>query len=136
MLHNCTLIFTFHLSIFVFFLIIINKELVKLINSELMTSKIVRSESVDVKPEEIYRQKFDSQELNDSNPNNFIEADEERDERLVVRFVPKFVDYIIFLVQLSVLGGYFYVAFIYDGLGETACNADINSDVPLSHNSD
>lgn len=101
-----------------------------------MTSKIVRSESVDVKPEEIYRQKFDDQELNDSNPNQFIEADEVRDERLVVRFVPKFVDYIIFLVQLSVLGGYFYVAFIYDGLGETACNADINSDVPLSLTSD
>ena len=46
--------------------------------------------------------------------------------------MPKFIDYAIFFVQLTVLGSYFYVAFIYKGLGETECKADINSDVPLS----
>ena len=82
------------------------------------SKKIVRSES-DANPVEIYRQKFDDREITNTNPNQFVEADEARDERLVVRFVPKFIDYAIFLVQLLVLGGYFYVAFFYDGLGET-----------------
>ena len=82
------------------------------------SKKIVRSES-DANPVEIYRQKFDDREITNTNPNQFVEADEARDERLVVRFVPKFIDYGIFIVQLGVLGGYLYVAFFYKGLGET-----------------
>ena len=66
------------------------------------------------------------------NPNQYIEEDGEREERLIVRFVPKFVDWAIFLVQLTVLGFYFWMAFIYDGLGETECKADIGSNVPLT----
>ena len=49
-----------------------------------------------------------------------------------MRFVPKFVDWAIFLVQLTVLGFYFWMAFFYDGLGETECKADIGSNVPLT----
>lgn len=97
-----------------------------------MTSKIVRAESVNSNNnEEIYRQNFDEMEFA-ANPNQFIEKEGEREERLVVRLVPQFVDWIIFLVQLTVLGFYCWMAFFYKGLGETECKADINSDVPLS----
>jgi len=69
------------------------------------------------------------------NPNQLLEDPEEREERLIVRFVPKFVDWAIFLIQLGILGTYFWMAFFYDGLGETQCKADYNSNVPLSPNS-
>jgi len=46
--------------------------------------------------------------------------------------VPKAIDYAIFLMQLTILGSYFYVAYIWDSLGEVECLADIESDVPLS----
>lgn len=46
--------------------------------------------------------------------------------------MPKFIDYAIFLIQLTILGSYFYVAYIWDGLGETDCLADYNSDVPIA----
>ena len=48
-----------------------------------------------------------------------------------MRFVPKVIDYIIFVIQLTVLGSYFYVAYIWGDLDRVQCEADINSDVPL-----
>lgn len=80
-----------------------------------------------------YRQNFND----DDDLNEFIEDEmneEERNERLVVRLVPKFIDYAIFLIQLTILGSYFYVAYFYEGLGATPCVADFNSDVPLARN--
>ena len=48
-----------------------------------------------------------------------------------MRFVPKVIDYIIFVIQLTVLGSYFYVAYIWGDLDRVQCEADINSEVPL-----
>ena len=56
--------------------------------------------------------------------------------RLVMRVVPIFIDYIIFFVQLTILGSYFYVAYIYDGLNDTKCYADINNNYPLDTKAD
>jgi len=60
------------------------------------------------------------------------DGDEGKGKRLVVRFVPKAIDYVIFLIQLIVLGSYFYVAYIWSDFGKTACRADVNSDLPLT----
>ena len=60
------------------------------------------------------------------------EEEEQRTERLVVRIVPKFIDYAIFLIQLGILGSYFYVAYIFPKLGTVTCIADINSDTPIA----
>ena len=43
---------------------------------------------------------------------------DDKDERLVVRIVPKFIDYAIFFVQLTILGSYFYVAYIWGKLDD------------------
>lgn len=51
-----------------------------------------------------------------------------------MRFVPKAIDYAIFLIQLVILGSYFYVAYIWTPFGETNCKADIGSNVPLAKN--
>jgi len=53
-------------------------------------------------------------------------------ERFVVRLVPYAIDYIIVAVQLTIVGIYFYVAFIWEDFDTVSCVADINSDVPLS----
>jgi len=61
-----------------------------------------------------YRQHFDDSFEDD--PNAFMDdeqEEEDRNERLVVRIVPKFIDYAIFLIQLTILGSYFYVAYFY-----------------------
>ena len=56
-----------------------------------MTSKIVRSDSENnpnmKNSEEIYRQNFDEQDF-PADPNQFIERDGQREERLIVRLVP------------------------------------------------
>ena len=67
---------------------------------------------------EIYRQKFNDISEEDVDPNMYLMEDNEseRSERLVVRLVPKAIDYTIFLIQLTILGSYFYVAYIWDGL--------------------
>lgn len=49
-----------------------------------------------------------------------------------MRIVPQFIDYAIFVIQLTVLGAYFYVAYIWGDFGETECRADPNSTIPLS----
>lgn len=49
----------------------------------------------------------------------------------MVRIVPQFIDYIIFFIQLTILGSYFYVAYIWDGLNDIDCKADINNNTPL-----
>lgn len=46
--------------------------------------------------------------------------------------MPKFIDYTIFLIQLTVLGSYFYVAYIWGELGDVECTADIESNFPLA----
>ena len=85
---------------------------------------------------EIYRQKFNDISEEDVDPNMYLmeENASERSERLVVRLVPKAIDYTIFLIQITILGSYFYVAYIWEGLKDDSrtCIADINSDVPLS----
>ena len=48
--------------------------------------------------------------------------------------MPKFIDYAIFLVQITILGSYFYVAYIWGDLNAVECKADINSEVPLTSN--
>ena len=53
-----------------------------------------------------------------------------------MRIVPIFIDYIIFFVQLTILGSYFYVAYIWDGMNETTCKADIQTNVPLDDDAD
>ena len=50
----------------------------------------------------------------------------------MVRIVPKFIDYAIFFVQLTILGSYFYVAYIWGKLDDVQCKADIKSNVPLA----
>ena len=85
---------------------------------------------------EIYRQKFNDITEEDVDPRMYLmeENASERSERLVVRLVPKAIDYTIFLIQITILGSYFYVAYIWEGLKDDSrtCIADINSDVPLS----
>lgn len=49
--------------------------------------------------------------------------------------MPKFVDWTIFLLQLTILGFYFWMAFIYKDLGKTECKADLYSNEPLGPNS-
>ena len=48
--------------------------------------------------------------------------------------MPKIIDYAIFLIQLTVLGSYFYVAYIWGELGDVKCSADIESNLPLALN--
>ena len=87
--------------------------------------------------EKIYRQNYDDDEsLEDQNGFANNQEDYDKDERLVVRFVPKVIDYIIFVVQLTILGSYFYVAYIWGGLDDVQCKADINSTVPLQQKTD
>lgn len=75
-----------------------------------------------------YRQHFDD----DDDPTELIEEeDDDKDERLVVRFVPKVIDYAIVGVQITILISYFYVAYIWDEFGTHKCVADINSYTPL-----
>ena len=82
--------------------------------------------------EKIYRQNYDDDEsLEDQNGFANNQEDYDKDERLVVRFVPKVIDYIIFVIQLTILGSYFYVAYIWGELDDVQCDADINSNVPL-----
>ena len=50
----------------------------------------------------------------------------------MVRIVPQFIDYAIFGIQLTVLGSYFYVAYIWSDFGSVECRADPNSTIPLS----
>ena len=50
----------------------------------------------------------------------------------MVRIVPQFIDYAIFGIQLTVLGSYFYVAYIWGDFGSVECRADPNSTIPLS----
>ena len=94
-----------------------------------------RMESVDSRnepAERIYRQHFDDG-FDEEDPNEYLmENEEEYDERLVVRFVPKAIDYAIFVIQVTILASFFYVAYVWKDLGTVSCYADINSDVPLS----
>lgn len=87
---------------------------------------------------EIYRQKYTDITDENSDPNQYLMTEEESEssmsERLVVRIVPKAIDYAIFLIQLTILASFFYVSYIWDGLNgknQTICVADINSDEPL-----
>jgi len=78
-----------------------------------------------------YRQHFDNE---NDDPNESIMEDEDEEnlnDKLTKRLVPKFIDYTIFLIQLTVLGSYFYVAYIWGDFGDVDCKADISSNIPL-----
>ena len=108
-----------------------------------MSNKIDRNDSLAFSEGEFqdvpYRQNFEDSITEEEKRDLMIQtSEEERSERLVVRLVPKAIDYAIFAIQLTILGSYFYVAYIWEGLKkgqETTCIADINSDVPLSEDS-
>ena len=66
-----------------------------------------------------YRQHFDNEAFADEDDQNqYDDETDDKDERLVVRIVPKFIDYAIFFVQLTILGSYFYVAYIWGKLDD------------------
>ena len=50
---------------------------------------------------------------------------------MVVRFVPKAVDYVIGFLQFAILAAYCYVAYFYDSLDSPECKGDSESIVPL-----
>ena len=60
-------------------------------------NKLARGQSVDDMP---YRQHFTNNDYaEEDDPNLYLEDDtDDKDQRLVVRIVPKFIDYAIFLV--------------------------------------
>ena len=88
-------------------------------------------ESLEV--EQPYRQHFQDDDDDDVITQMLDKSnDKETEQRLVVRIVPQFIDYAIFGIQLTVLGSYFYVAYIWSDFGEVECRADPNSTIPLS----
>ena len=57
--------------------------------------------------------------------------EQESKPKKVSRVLPIFIDIIILTIQLCIIGGYFYMAFIYGSLNEVQCKADMNSNNPI-----
>lgn len=85
-----------------------------------------------------YRQHFDDtigsedQEAFMDDLNNEDGQEEQKKQRLVVRLLPKAIDYLILLIQLSILASYFYFAYIWNIDEQPQCTADIEKDIPLT----
>ena len=94
-----------------------------------MSKKVENNASPDDE-DTLYRQDFSVDE--DPGAEYEDEDEEEKNERLVVRIVPQFIDYAIFVIQLTILISYFYVAYIWGNLDKVTCKADFTSNVPLS----
>jgi hypothetical protein len=82
------------------------------------SSKLRQDDSMDFEQQQPYRQHYQD-EYDEDDISQYIdtEEDEGKEQRLVVRIVPKAIDYIIFGIQLAVLGSYFYVAYCWGDFG-------------------